>query len=282
VIRPRRVATSSDGIDKEEGARPSSLQGVHRLATTDRHYDLQLLRDLGIVNARTRSELGPLPVGGIPLEVKRRPEVPAIPPNAEPIGDELKEDDEMGIKYLAMAAAMTVASGCHSGIRSWHMKSKVENGVLKIPFYDHSFGASCFDTLRCRVLYGNAYIVNSGSPSGPFTERDRQNLSGGWANLDFPSVARATWTSKDGTNHDEKIDLGAIFRSGMVRYAPDLNVNDVHISVPPSAPDIILVVEDRSIHVYMKAWIWLLHPTDPTNKFSNLRTDAVVAYSHTF
>jgi hypothetical protein len=188
----------------------------------------------------------------------------------------------MGMKYLAMAAAMMMTSGCRSVIKSWHMKSKVEDGVLKIPFYDHSFNARCFDKLKCRVLYGNTYVVNSGSPTGPFTERDRQNLRGGWGSLDFPSAARVMWTSKDGENHDEKIDLGEIFRSGMVRYAPDLDVNDVHLSVPPSAPDIILVVEGRSVHVYMKAWIWLRRPTDPTNKLSNLRADPVVAYSHRF
>ena len=273
---------TSDGFDKGEGARPSSLKPVHRLTVPDRYYDLQLRRELDIVNTRTRSELGPLPVGGVPLDVKRRPELQTMPSNVEAIGEEITKDKEMDMKYLAMAAALTVTSGCHSGIKSWHMKSKIENGVLKIPFYDHSFNARCFDTLRCRVLYGNAYIVNSGSPTGPFTERDRRNLRGGWGNLEFPSVARVTWTSKDGTNHDEKIDLGAIFHSGLVRYAPDLDVNDVHISVPPSAPDIILVVEDRSIRVYMKAWIWLLHPTDPTNKFTNVRTDVVVAYSHTF
>jgi hypothetical protein len=273
---------TSDGFDKGEGARPSSLKPVHRLTVPDRYYDLQLRRELDIVNTRTRSELGPLPVGGVPLDVKRRPELQTMPSNVEAIGGEITKDKEMDMKYLAMGAALAVTSGCHSGIKSWHMKSKIENGVLKIPFYDHSFNARCFDTLRCRVLYGNAYIVNSGSPTGPFTERDRQNLRGGWGNLEFPSVARVTWTSKDGTNHDEKIDLGAIFHSGLVRYAPDLDVNDVHISVPPSAPDIILVVEDRSIRVYMKAWIWLLHPTDPTNKFTNVRTDVVVAYSHTF
>jgi hypothetical protein len=273
---------TKDEFDEDEGARPSSIQAVHRRVTTDRHYDLQLLRDLRIVNERTRSELGPLPPGGLPLEVKRRPELPTMPSNAETIGEEVREDKKMDMKYLAMAAAMTVTSGCHSGIKSWHMKSKVEDGVLKIPFYDHVFGARCFDTLRCRVLYDNAYIVNSGSPSGPFTERDRHNLGGGWGNLEFPSVARVTWTSKDGTNYDEKVDLGEIFRSRTVRYAPDLNVNDVDVRVPPSAPSITLVVDDRSIHVYMKARIWLLHPTDPTNKFTDLRSDTVEAYSKKF
>lgn len=279
---PTRTAAFSGAFDKWECARPSSLEAVHRLATTDPHYDLQLLRDLGIVNARTRSELGPLPPGGVPLEIKRRPELPTIPSTAEPIGNEIRENENMDIKYLAMAAVVTVTSGCHPEIRSWHMKSKVEDGVLKIPFYDHSFGARCFDTLRCRVLYDNAYIVNSGSPSGPFTESARNNLSGGWGNLEFPSVARVTWTSKDGTNHDEKIDIGHIFRSRMVRYPSDLDVNDVKISVPPSAPDIVLVVEDRSIHIYMKAWISLLRPRFPGRENSDFRHDPVVAYSQTF
>lgn len=282
MIGPTRATVANDGFDEDEGVRTSSLQPVYRLTVPDRHYDLQLLRDLDIANARTRRELSLLPPGGLPVAIKRRPELPSAPFNAETQADDSREEETMELKLLAMAAAMTVTSGCHSGIKSWHMKSKVENGVLKIPFYDHSFGARCFDTLRCRVLYDNAYIVNSGSPSGPFTERDRANLSGGWANLDFPSVARVVWTSNDGTNHDEKIDLGEIFRSRTVRYAPDLDVNDVNLRVPPGAPDIVLVVEDRSIHVYMKAWIYLLHPTDPTNRYSTLRTDPVVAYSHTF
>ena len=52
--------------------RPSSLQPVYRLTAPDRHYDLQLLRDLEIANARTRRELGPLLPGGLPVAIKRR------------------------------------------------------------------------------------------------------------------------------------------------------------------------------------------------------------------
>ena len=282
MIGPTRATAANDGFDEGEGVRPSSLQPVYRLTVPDRHYDLQLLRDLEMANARTRRELGPLPPGGLPVAIKRRPELPGAPSNAETQADDSREEETMDLKLLAMAAAMTVTSGCHSGIKSWHMKSKIENGVLKIPFYDHSFGASCFDTLRCRVLYDNAYIVNSGSPSGPFTERDRDNLSAGWGNLEFPSVVRVSWTSKDGTDHDEKINLGEIFRSGMVRYPDDLDVNDVKISVAPSGPDIILVVENRAIRVYMRAWIYLLRPRFPGREHSDFRHDPVVAYSQTF
>ena len=41
----------------------------------DRLYDQQLMRDLQIINARTTAEQGPLPAGGIPSPVKRKPNV---------------------------------------------------------------------------------------------------------------------------------------------------------------------------------------------------------------
>jgi hypothetical protein len=189
----------------------------------------------------------------------------------------------MKLQHLVMAAAVTMTSGCHSvGLLHRHTASRVEDGVLKIPFSDHVFGAVCFDTLRCRVLYDNAYVVNQGSPRGPFTERNRDNLDGSWIILQPPAVARVTWTSKDGVDHDEAIDLGGIFHSRLVRYAPDLDVNDVDLKTYPGGPGIILVVDDRSIHVYMRAHISLLKPIDPRNKYSDFRSDLVAAYTHRF
>jgi hypothetical protein len=274
---------TNDPYDDDEGARPSSLRAVHKLSTPDRHYDLQLLRERDIVNARTRSELGPLPVGGVAIEAKRKPDLPALPPMGHLRADETKEEDAMKLQHLVMAAAVTMTSGCQSvGLLHRQVASKVEDGVLKIPFSNHGFDARCYDTFKCRVLYENFYIVNDGGPRGSFTERGRDSLGGGLISLDFPSVARVTWTSKDGANHDEAIDLGKIFRSRLVRYAPDLDVNDVNLTVAPGSPDIILVVEDRSIHVYMRAHIPLLKPIDPRNKYSDFRSDLVAAYAHRF
>jgi hypothetical protein len=274
---------TNDAYDADEGARPSSLRAVHKLSTPDRHYDLQLLRERDIINARTRSELGSLPLGGVPAEAKRKPNLPAVPPIGHLRADETKEDDVMKLQHLVMAAAVTMTSGCNSvGLLHRHTASRVEDGVLKIPFSDHNFGARCFDTLKCRVLYDNFYVVNDGGPRGPFSERDRDNLGGSFGKLEFPSVARVTWTSKDGTNHDETIDLGEIFRSRLIRYPSDLDVNDVDLEVYSGSPDIILVVVDRSIYVYMKPWISLLRPTDPNKKFVGFREDLVVAYSHKF
>lgn len=50
-----------DDRENEEGANPSSLIPVHKLRIPDPLYDQQLLRDVEIINERTRRELGPPP-----------------------------------------------------------------------------------------------------------------------------------------------------------------------------------------------------------------------------
>lgn len=276
--------TASDAFDAGEGARPSSLEAVHKLSTADRHYELHLLRDLKVVNTRTSSQLGPLPPSGIPSVARQKPNLVAPPPVGEVPSDDVKEKEVMKIQYLAMAAAVSLTGGCTALTSSTHghVSSKVERGVLKISFHDHGFDAKCYDTLRCRVAYDNSYVVNDGGPRGPFTDSDRENLGSHWSILDFPSVAEVAWTSKDGADHHEKIDLGAIFRSRLIRYPADLDVNDVDLRPYSGTPDIILVVEDRSIHVYMKAWISLLKPRYPGREHSDFRHDPVVAFSQKF
>jgi hypothetical protein len=113
--------------NEDEGARPSSLMPVHKLAMPDVHYDIQLLRDLERTNTRTRDELGPLPPGGLAVQVKRKPNVstvtrplrgPALHMVAEPsskiyssttVPHGPQEPDEMKFKALAMAAAFGAA-----------------------------------------------------------------------------------------------------------------------------------------------------------------------------
>jgi hypothetical protein len=269
---------------KDEGASPSSLQAVHRQCAPDRHYDLQLLRDLEIINARMRNEFGPLPIGGVPLIRRRKPDLIAQSPSGELLSKDPEEKKAMKLQFLAMAAATTLTSGCVSLVTNshGHAASKVENGVLKIPFHDHGFDAKCYDTLRCRVAYDNSYVVNDVGPRGSFTERDRANLGSHWSILDFPSVAEVAWTSKDGADHNEKIDLRSIFRSRLIRYPADLDVNDVDLIPYSGTPDIILVVEGRSVHVYMKAWISLLKPRYRDREHSNFRHDPVIAFSKTY
>jgi uncharacterized protein YecT (DUF1311 family) len=75
----------------------------HIRRTQDRLHDLQLFRDLRIINECTRRELGPLPPGGLPVEVKHKPNIPRI---RLPHGAAGKEDDTMRVSHAAAAAAV--------------------------------------------------------------------------------------------------------------------------------------------------------------------------------
>lgn len=282
-------------------ARPLSLRAVHKLATTDPLYDLCLQRELQMANARTRIELG---AAGVCMaeEPKSKPCI-ADPKGMEKLKDTEAEDGEMSTyRNLAMATVLCAASGCASdgpkspgreyetaahvrygsSIDRRHVPPTVKNDKLIMPFFDHSFSASCYETLACRVLYDNSYVVNEDKPSGSLTPAIRKNLGGSWAILDFPSKAHVAWTSKDGETHEEEINLEEIFKSRLVLYSPELNVNDVNLAVSYIPPEIILVVDGRSLHVYMKAMIPLIRPMDPGNRHTNFRNDLVVAYTKNF
>lgn len=280
--------------------RSSSLRAVHKLGTPDPLYDLRLQRELEIANARTRIELGA--AGGcVAGDPKRKPCI-ADSVTLEKPKDREREGGEMSsYQKLATAVALCVATGCasdgHENPRRGHEAGRhvfdgpridrryipptIKNGKLIMPFFDHSFSASCYDTLACRVLYENSYVVNEEEPSGPLTPVIRKNLRGGWGSLDFPSKAHVAWTSKDGEAHEEDIDLEEIFKSKLVLYSPELDVRDVNLHAYYRTPDIILVIENRSIYVYLKTLIPLIKPVDPRNIHSNARIEMVMAYTKT-
>ena len=94
-----------DLYDEEEGARPSSLIAVHSLSTPDPLYDMQLIRELEIINARTRAELGPLPPGGISAQPKRKPRASSLQEGPSAATD-TSEDEAMKLKQLTTISAM--------------------------------------------------------------------------------------------------------------------------------------------------------------------------------
>lgn len=249
----------------------------------------------------TLKELGPPVPGGMAAEPKRKPNIR----ERSALVDRPSKEEAMRFQHVAMLASASVASSGSADLHARnggplevsstyqahsfeqtvdprYIQPKVQDGKLIMPFFDHSFSSFCFDTIKCRVLYHNRYDAINEEPTGPLIDGIRKNLGAHWILFDLPSVARVTWISKDGATHDETIDLREIFSSRLVRYAPDLDVDDVDLDVYYGGPEVILVVEDRSIHVYMKARIVLRHPTDPSNRLTNARNDLVVAYTHKF
>ena len=75
----------------------------------DISHEQQLLRDLGLINARVLQELGPLPAGGVQASPKRKPILPQLPlPSPHP---ENQEDDAMKLNPIVVAASL-VLSAC--------------------------------------------------------------------------------------------------------------------------------------------------------------------------
>lgn len=77
----------------------------------DKLHDLQLLHDLAVINARAMTELGPLPVGGLPIVRRRKPNLPgsisAVPPST---GADHPENETMDFKSMAVAASVALAA----------------------------------------------------------------------------------------------------------------------------------------------------------------------------
>ncbi|MBB3225957.1 hypothetical protein FHW69_000547 [Luteibacter sp. Sphag1AF] len=147
-------------------------------------------------------------------------------------------------------------------------------------FSDHNFSAYCFSTMGCRVFYHGKYDVDDreGKESSALVdEAQLKKLHAVRVGIrNFPPPALVTWQSKDGIHHEAEVDLGRIFKDRRIVH----NV-DKHAILEGAAvlnPDIILVVNDRTISVYMKAFIPLKSREDPANKYSDARDELVLAY----
>ena len=75
----------------------------------DLAHDLQLLRELAIINARTVQALGPLPPAGLPVAVKRKPDLPRFAPPPASAHAETKEDETMRGNPITATAALVIA-----------------------------------------------------------------------------------------------------------------------------------------------------------------------------
>lgn len=153
-----------------------------------------------------------------------------------------------------------------------------------LKFKEHAFGARCYNTIGCKVLYNNFYnISDDESEISPPPPKDfPNNLYAGVIGIkNFPPPAVVTWRSLDGVPHEAKIDIGEIFKDQRILH----HVPEDQIPAETAAFDganIILVVNDRTISVYMKTTIALKKPRDPSNPRSNSVNELTLAYAHTY
>ena len=125
-------------------------------------------------------------------------------------------------------------------------------------FKSHNFSARCYDTLGCKVIYDNfEHGDDDPTPSSASYGPDYlKGWDGSFGVDNFPEPAKVIWRSKDGAAHEATIDIGEIFKDELVRHnVPREEVAELPDGKYEDAPSILLEVNDRTVRVYMSAWI---------------------------
>lgn len=153
-------------------------------------------------------------------------------------------------------------------------------------FSKHSLGVASYDTYGLKLLYNNRYITNQDesklqASSASIGPDYLDHLKGSYILLqNFLSTATLTWKSKDGTPLKATIDLGERFKDRLILHK--VAREDIPDGASITNPDILFEVNDRTIRVYMRAYIPVNEPTIPGNKYSYHRDDLVLAFSRTY
>jgi hypothetical protein len=160
-----------------------------------------------------------------------------------------------------------------------------------LTFKRHDFAAFCYNTIGCEVVYANNNftrpysdgIATSAPPPGNY--RQKWSYAGYLGIENFPAPAEVHWTSKDGTHHEASVDIGAIFKDEHILYTvPNDEIAEGIFSSPgPSIePSIYLEVNDRTVSVFMRAFIPTKKVQVAGNKYSDFRDDVVLAWTRTY
>lgn len=186
---------------------------------------------------------------------------------------------------IAILSSLSV-TGCQPAMSTPTYANPPSNQDPGRPFtFDrHNFGAYCYDTYGCKVLYNDRYVTSQDDdelrPSSASVGPDHlKNLVGGYLGIaNFPPPAVVTWRSRDGTPHEAHIDIAEIFKDQIIRH--NLSPGDLPTETIATldAPDIVLVVDDRTISVYMRATVYL---KDTPDRRRERRDDMILAFSQT-
>lgn len=201
-------------------------------------------------------------------------------------------------KPLALAAALlspACASAPTAGGTSMDATPTIPSYMQPVKewplrFKTHSFSVVTYDTWGARVLYGGMIrredaddvLQRSSASYGPDWQRNWGGTFSGIRN--FPSPAKLDWRSKDGTRHQAEIDIGDIFADEVIRHPVS---RDEMAALPDgeyrSDPAIILEINDRTVRVYMKAYIALREQIEINGVMRNRsRREAVLVRTYTF
>jgi hypothetical protein len=243
----------------------------------DPHHDTQLLRDMRMINEHTIREHGPLPRGGMPEQVKRKPNLPKPAPLAP--------------SALAVEDIPTDPAGAEMFILGKLFKKRSPREAWPLRFDSFSFDAMCHHTLRCAVIFSRQHQLPERAdiePSGePFSPDWKQRWTAGFHVSPedvFRSPVEVRWTAMDGVARTVVIDLEKIFPERLILHnAKQEDVKDGWgLSNHSRRVEILLEVDDRTINIYMRGWVLLKERRDPENPASDSLRDLMLAWTKTY
>ena len=168
-------------------------------------------------------------------------------------------------------------------------------------FHTHGFGAACFNTLACSIIYsrrqfgtrklghdGKYHDGQSGQP--PFEQwRERWTGHHSVSPVDgktFSTPLEIEWTSLDGRDHDLSLSFDDVFRDRIILHRVTREeVKEAWLnakSTNPVRPDILVEVNDRTVNVFMRALVATEAEQIPGNSRSHFRDDLVLAWTQTY
>lgn len=168
------------------------------------------------------------------------------------------------------------------------IKPPPETYAVPLHFMRHDFAAVCYNTLRCSVIYNSnqftpfAVDKPSAAPKSA-TYRNNWGQAGYLGIRNFPPPAAVRWTSLDGVDHEDEIDIAAIFKDQLIWHkVPKADMADFYRGPVAGEPDIFVEVNDRTVNVYTKMFIPTKTEQIQGNKYSNARDDLFLAWTHTY
>jgi hypothetical protein len=195
---------------------------------------------------------------------------------------------------IAITVLAQMISGCHPAMTSPTAHSAVAPAAERpytgtvadwpLFFKRHLFGAICFDTRGCEVVYdgrdhGTAEETPSISSIPP--ERYRALMVARYGDLpNFPGPAKLRWRSKDGSEHTAEVDFAEIFKDGLIRHT--VAREDIAEDVSMGFTHLLIEIDDRTVNVYTRTMIPTKREQIPGNRYSFFRDDLIKVYSQTY
>ena len=195
---------------------------------------------------------------------------------------------------MAMAAFAQMLPGCHPAMTSpvphnasAEAADRSPSGTVAdwpLTFKRHLFGAVCFDTRGCSVVYdGREHGTTADTPSVSSLPPGRFDalMIARYGDLpNFPAPARLRWRARDGAVLTAEVDLGEIFGDGLIRH--NLAREEIAKGVSMGFTHVLIEVNDRTVNVYTRTLIPTEREQVPGNKHSHFRDDLIKVHSRSY